>query len=206
MYKKLASAITNGDTDYIQTIIIDSLKNGEKAEELLSKTMVPTMRKVGDKYQRGEIFIPEMLMAASAMQVGLDSLEDALTKENHKKLGKVSIGTVKGDLHDIGKNLVALTLKGAGYEVEDLGIDCDISKYKEAVENGAQAVLCSALLTTTMPYMKFIVDQFEDNPNVKIVIGGAPVTNKFAKQINADGYSEDAYSAINTVEKLLSNT
>jgi len=206
MYKKLASAITNGDTDYIQTIIIDSLKNGEKAEELLSKTMVPTMRKVGDKYQRGEIFIPEMLMAASAMQVGLDSLEDALTKENHKKLGKVSIGTVKGDLHDIGKNLVAITLKGAGYEVEDLGVDCDISKYKTSVENGAQVVLCSALLTTTMAYMKIIVDQFKDNPNVKIVIGGAPVTNDFANLINADGYSEDAFSAINTVNKLLSNT
>ncbi len=115
--------------------------------------------------------------------------------------GKVAVGTVKGDLHDIGKNLVAVMLQGAGYEVIDLGINCDLAKYKSGVDNGAQILICSALLTTTMPYMREIVNAFKDD--VMIIIGGAPVTQAYADEIGADGYSADAHGAVQLVNKLL---
>lgn len=125
-----------------------------------------------------------------------------IAASGRQPLGKIAIGTVKGDLHDIGKNLVAIMLKGAGYEVIDLGVNCDISKYEEGVKQGAQIVACSSLLTTTMPYMKEVVDHFRGS-NVKVIIGGAPVTSAYAEEIGADGYSEDANGAVKLVDSLL---
>jgi 5-methyltetrahydrofolate--homocysteine methyltransferase len=162
------------------------------------------MAEVGDRFARNEFYVPEMLIAARAMQAGLNIVEPLLADTGHEPLGKVAIGTVKGDLHDIGKNLVAMMVKGAGYEVIDLGVDCDVAKYDEAVENGAQVILLSALLTTTMPYMKEIVDHFKAKGSaVKILIGGAPVTQEYADEIGADGYSSDANQAVASVEKAL---
>ncbi|HJO95105.1 MAG TPA: B12-binding domain-containing protein [Victivallales bacterium] len=204
MNEKLAEAITKGDRNSVQSIVNESLTNGEKAESILNDSMVTAMREIGEKFSRNEIYVPEMLIAARAMQSGLDILEEALVASGHKTLGKVAIGTVKGDLHDIGKNLVAIMLKGAGYEVNDLGVNCDITKYEKAVDDGAQIVLCSALLTTTMPYMKTVVDHFKDNENVKVVIGGAPVTQDYADSISADGYGSDAYNAVVAIDQMLS--
>ncbi|MCP4181046.1 MAG: cobalamin-binding protein [bacterium] len=204
MNEKLAESITKGDRNSVQTIVTESLKSGEKAEAILNESMVPAMREIGEKFSKNEIYVPEMLIAARAMQSGLDILEEALVASGHKTLGKVAIGTVKGDLHDIGKNLVAIMLKGSGYEVNDLGVNCDITKYAKAVDDGAQVVLCSALLTTTMPYMKTVVDHFKDNKNVKVVIGGAPVTQDYADSIAADGYGSDAFTAVVAIDQMLS--
>ncbi len=142
-----------------------------------------------------------MLIAARAMQAGLAIVEPLLADANHEPKGKVAVGTVKGDLHDIGKNLVVIMLKGAGYEVDDLGVNCDVEKFKTAVANGAEAVLLSALLTTTMPYMKEVVDGIASA--AKIVIGGAPVTDDYAKEIGADGYGTDANEAVKVLEQIL---
>ena len=168
------------------------------------ESMIPAMRAIGDRFSRNEVYVPEMLIAARAMQAGLDIVEPLLANTGHKPLGKVAIGTVKGDLHDIGKNLVAMMVKGAGYEVTDLGVDCDIAKYEEAVDNGVQVLMLSALLTTTMPYMKEVVSHFKAKGSpVKILIGGAPITQEYADEIGADGYSSDANEAVASVEKAL---
>ena len=129
-------------------------------------------------------------------------LEPLIAASGRKSMGKVAIGTVKGDLHDIGKNLVAIMLKGAGYDVIDLGVNCDITKYEEGVKQGATIIGCSSLLTTTMPYMKEVVAYFKDK-GVKVVIGGAPVTQAYADEIGADGYSEDANGAVKLIDSLL---
>ena len=146
--------------------------------------------------------VTEIIQAARAMQAGLVLVEPLLVKSGHKAVAKVAIGTVKGDLHDIGKNLVAMMLKGAGFEVMDLGVDCDKAKFEKAVNEGAQAICLSALLTTTMPYMKEIVDHFKGS-KVKILIGGAPVTQGYADEIGAHGYSSSAGEAVDSMLKCL---
>ena len=118
-------------------------------------------------------------------------------------MAKVCVGTVKGDLHDIGKNLVSIMLKGAGFEVEDLGVDCSVEKFQESVDNGAQAVLCSAMLTTTMPYIKTVVEHFREMPGIKVIIGGAPVTQRYANEIQADGFGGSAPDAVKIVKQSL---
>ena len=137
------------------------------------------------------------------MQAGLDLIEPLLADTGHKPRARVAIGTVKGDLHDIGKNLVAMMLKGAGFEVDDVGVDCSVEKYEEAVERGSNILCLSALLTTTMPYMKTVADHFKGRDDVKIIIGGAPVTEEYANEIGAAGYGTDANDAVNAVEKVL---
>ena len=148
-----------------------------------------------------------MLIAARAMQAGLGLLKPHLAEGDIQSAGKVAIGTIKGDLHDIGKNLVAMMLEGAGFEVIDLGTDVDPGKYLEAIRDGAQVIGMSALLTTTMNHMKDVIEAVDDigmREKVKIVIGGAPVTNDFAQQIGADGFAADASSAVRVVKELLS--
>ncbi len=172
--------------------------------DLLNETMIPAMRDIGDKFSRNEVYVPEMLIAARAMQAGLNIIEPLLAAKGHKARARVAIGTVKGDLHDIGKNLVAMMLKGAGYEVDDLGVDCPVEKYEEAVQNGASVICLSALLTTTMPYMKQVVDHFKGRDDVKILIGGAPVTKEYANEIGAQGYGSDANDAVRALEQILS--
>ena len=199
----LFEAVLKGKRKDVATIVQELVDQDTNLEEILMGSMVPAMAEIGERFSRNEAYVPEMLIAARAMQAGLDILDPLLAQAGHEPIGKVAIGTVKGDLHDIGKNLVAMMLKGAGFEVIDLGVDCDADKYREAVEeNGVQIILLSALLTTTMPYMKEIVASFADNP-VKVMIGGAPVTQEYADEIGADGYSDDANTAVKVAKQIL---
>ncbi len=201
-YEALKNAIIRGKRNDVTAIVQKAIDNKEDINAILDKGMIPAMREIGDRFSRNEAYVPELLIAARAMQSGLSLIEPLIAASGRQPLGKIAIGTVKGDLHDIGKNLVAIMLKGAGYEVIDLGVNCDISKYEEGVKQGAQIVACSSLLTTTMPYMKEVVDHFRGS-NVKVIIGGAPVTSAYAEEIGADGYSEDANGAVKLVDSLL---
>lgn len=201
--EELSNAIINGKRDDVVRIVQEQVDQQADVEDILMNSMIPAMRTIGERFSRNEVYVPQMLVSARAMQGGLDIIEPLLADTGHKPVAKVAIGTVKGDLHDIGKNLVAMMVKGAGYEVDDLGVDCDTDKFDAAVADGAQAVMLSALLTTTMPYMKEIVEHFkakEDCP--KIVIGGAPVTQKYADEIGADAYSPDASKAVDALEMI----
>jgi 5-methyltetrahydrofolate--homocysteine methyltransferase len=200
--EELFNAIMKGKRKDVAALVQAEVAAGTNVGSILMESMIPAMREIGARFSRNEVYVPEMLIAARAMQAGLDIVDPLLTKSGHEPLGKVAIGTVKGDLHDIGKNLVAMMVKGAGYEVVDLGVDCDVAKYEEAVNNGAQILMLSALLTTTMPYMKEVTSHFKaKGSKVKILIGGAPVTQEYADEIGADGYSSDANQAVTSVEK-----
>jgi len=202
--EELFNAIMKGKRKDVAALVQAEIAAGKNVSEILMESMIPAMREIGARFTRNEVYVPEMLIAARAMQAGLDIINPLLSKSGHEPLGKVAIGTVKGDLHDIGKNLVAMMVKGAGYDVMDLGVDCDAAKYEEAVNNGAQVIMLSALLTTTMPYMKEVVAHFKaKGSKVKILIGGAPVTQEYADEIGADGYSSDANQAVASVEKVL---
>jgi 5-methyltetrahydrofolate--homocysteine methyltransferase len=203
--EELYECVLKGKRADVAERVQKEIDAGTNVESILMESMVPAMAEIGDRFSRNEAYVPEMLIAARAMQAGLDLLDPLLTEAGHEPLGKVAIGTVKGDLHDIGKNLVAMMLKGAGFEVMDLGVDCDVEKYREAVDNGAQCVLLSALLTTTMPYMKEVVEGLSDR-DVKILIGGAPVTQEYANEIGAHGYSDDANKAVKTTKTALGIT
>jgi 5-methyltetrahydrofolate--homocysteine methyltransferase len=198
----LYEAVLKGKRKDVSSIVDELVAAGTNVEDILMESMIPAMAEIGDRFSRNEAYVPEMLIAARAMQAGLDILDPLLQEAGHEPIGKVAIGTVKGDLHDIGKNLVAMMLKGAGFEVMDLGVDCDVEKYKEAVESGAQCVLLSALLTTTMPYMKEVVEGLSGS-GAKILIGGAPVTQDYANEIGADGYSDDANTAVHSAKAAL---
>ncbi|MDZ4199386.1 MAG: corrinoid protein [Kiritimatiellia bacterium] len=201
--QELYEAVGKGNRKAVEQIIRERLDQGAEAFDLLMQSMIPAMRDLGDRFSRNEVYVPEMLIAARAMQTGLVLLEPLIAKTGHQPVGRVCIGTVKGDLHDIGKNLVAMMLKGAGYSVADLGVDCDAAKFDKAVQEGAQAVLLSALLTTTMPHMKDIVAHFKNRPEVKVIIGGAPVTQQYADEIGAHGYADNAGDAVRAVERAL---
>jgi 5-methyltetrahydrofolate--homocysteine methyltransferase len=200
-FEALKKAVMTGKRNDVAAIVQAAIDGKEDINQILDQGMIPAMREIGDKFSRNEVYVPELLIAARAMQAGLSLIEPLLASSGRKSLGKVAIGTVKGDLHDIGKNLVAIMLKGAGYDVIDLGVNCDTEKYKGALEQGAQILACSALLTTTMPYMKEVVNAFKGK--AKIIIGGAPVTQAFADEIGADGYSDDANGAVKLVDRLL---
>ncbi|MFH1965381.1 MAG: corrinoid protein [Acidobacteriota bacterium] len=201
--QQLFDSICGGDRTSVEEIVKTSLADDITPVDLLNHSMIPAMREMGNRFSRNDAYVPDMLIAARAMQTGLNIIEPLLVQSGYEPAGTVCIGTVKGDLHDIGKNLVAIMLKGAGFEVMDLGVNCDVAKFDEAVRKGAQAVLCSALLTTTMPYMKTVVDFFRENPGVKVLIGGAPVTKNYANEIGADGFGKDANEAVAAVEKVL---
>jgi len=198
----LFNAIVQGRSTDVKTIVEQQVSDGADVKALLLDSMIPAMREIGDRFSRNEAYVPEMLIAARAMQVGLQILKPILTSVGHKAIAKVCIGTVKGDLHDIGKNLVAMMVNGAGYEVMDVGVDCDIEQFKAAIADGAKIVMLSALLTTTMPYMKEVVQAIKDL-DTKVIVGGAPVTEEFAKSIGADGYAADANRAVGIVEAVL---
>ncbi|WP_288558764.1 corrinoid protein [uncultured Victivallis sp.] len=201
-FEALRAAVIKGKRNDVAAIVQAAIDGGEDINLILDWGMIPAMREIGDKFSRNEAYVPELLIAARAMQAGLALLEPLIAASGRKSMGKVAIGTVKGDLHDIGKNLVAIMLKGAGYDVIDLGVNCDITKYEEGVKQGATIIGCSSLLTTTMPYMKEVVAYFKDK-GVKVVIGGAPVTQAYADEIGADGYSEDANGAVKLIDSLL---
>ena len=201
-YAALRTAVIKGKRNDVAAIVQAAIDAKEDINAILDQGMIPAMREIGDKFSRNEAYVPELLIAARAMQAGLGLIEPLIAASGRKPMGKVAIGTVKGDLHDIGKNLVAIMLKGAGYDVIDLGVNCDVAKYESAVAQGAQVIACSSLLTTTMPYMKEVVSAFKGK-NVKIIIGGAPLTQDYANDIGADGYSGDANGAVKLVDTLL---
>jgi 5-methyltetrahydrofolate--homocysteine methyltransferase len=203
MNQEIFTAISKGNRKLVEELIGKAIADGVDVKELLNDTMIPAMRDVGDRFSRNEVYVPEMLIAARAMQVGLDIIAPNLAEAGHETRGRVAIGTVSGDLHDIGKNLVCMMLKGAGFEVEDLGVDCSVEKFQEAVDKGINILCLSALLTTTMPYMKAVADHFADRPDVKIVIGGAPVTKEFGEEIGAAAYGSDANDAVKAVESCM---
>lgn len=200
-FDALKNAVITGQRDAVTEIVKSAIDAGENPNELLDKAMIPAMREIGDRFSRNEVYVPELLIAARAMQSGLTLLEPLLASSGRKDLGTVAIGTVKGDLHDIGKNLVAVMLKGAGYKVIDLGVNCDIAKFEEGVAQGATIVALSALLTTTMPYMREIIEHFRGR-GIKIIVGGAPITQAFADEIGADGFSEDASGVVKLADAL----
>jgi 5-methyltetrahydrofolate--homocysteine methyltransferase len=200
-FEALKKAVMSGKRNDVAAIVQSAIDAKENIGDILDKGMIPAMREIGDRFSKNEVYVPELLIAARAMQAGLALIEPLLAATGRKSMGKIAIGTVKGDLHDIGKNLVAIMLKGAGYDVIDLGVNCDVEKYKGALEQGAQMLACSALLTTTMPYMKEIVNAFKGK--AKIIIGGAPVTQSYADEIGADGYSDDANGAVKLVDSIL---
>ncbi|WP_420642587.1 corrinoid protein [Candidatus Leptofilum sp.] len=187
----------------VQTALDTSIPAGE----ILNTCMIPAMQEVGQLFEDGEFFVPEMLIAARAMQAGLTILKPHLVASGVDPVGKVVIGTVQGDMHDIGKNLVTMMMEGAGFEVIDLGVDVSPQAFIESVnENQPQVVAMSALLTTTMPKMKVTIDAFREAgvlDSVKVLVGGAPVTAEFAESIGADGYAPDAGQAASLAKSFL---
>jgi 5-methyltetrahydrofolate--homocysteine methyltransferase len=184
-----------------------ALDAGDTAEAVLKEGLLPAMEQVGIKFKNCEIYIPEVLIAARAMHAGMAILKPILAKSGGPLAAKVIVGTVKGDLHDIGKNLVVMMLEGGGFDVVDLGIDVSADKFVEAIrQHQPQVVGMSALLTTTMREMKNILEAIQEaglRGKVKAMVGGAPVTERFAKEIGADGYAADAASAVDIVKALL---
>jgi len=201
------NAILEGDVSATKDGVQAALDAGLDAGQILAEGMIAAMKEVGRLFEEGDYFVPEMLIAARAMQAGLGLLKPHLLSSDVKSAGKVAIGTVKGDLHDIGKNLVALMLEGAGFEVIDLGVDVAPEKFVEAIAvGGANIVAFSALLTTTMPNMKITIDAIQHaglRDKVKVIIGGAPVTEEYSRQIGADGFSSDASRAVSLAQSLM---
>ncbi len=205
--KELYDAILNGDAKKAHAATEAALAAGTVPLQLISESMVPAMDEVGRLFEAEEYFVPELLLAGRAMRSALEILRPLMTASGEKLSTKVVIGTVKGDLHDIGKNIVGSMLEGSGFEVIDLGSDVSPEKFVSAVmEQKPQIVCMSALLTVTMPAMKTTIDALTTagvRTNVKVLIGGAPVTSQYAKEIGADGYSENASGAVGLVRNLL---
>ena len=190
-----------------EKIVDDALDDGVPADKILNEGFLPAMGIIGDKFSEGEVYIPDVLIAARAMQASMDKLRPLISDDTVTNRGTVVIGTVKGDLHDIGKNLVKYMLQGSGFNVVDLGNDVSPEQFAEAVRTHEPGIVAmSALLTTTMGSMKDIVDGLEEaglRESVKIMIGGAPVTEDFANRIEVDGYARDAGSAVHMAMELL---
>jgi 5-methyltetrahydrofolate--homocysteine methyltransferase len=204
---EIYTAVLEGDAKAAQAGVKSALDAGLAPESILKSGLIDAMGEVGRLFEENEYFVPEMLVAARAMQGGLALLKPLLADSGAASAGKVVVGTVKGDLHDIGKNLVAMMLEGAGFEVVDLGTDVTPDKFVKAVqEHKPNLIGMSALLTTTMPSMTGTLKALEEaglREQVKVMIGGAPVTDGFAKQIGADGYSPDASSAVRLAKSLV---
>jgi len=200
--------VIEGDAPGVAALVKQAMAENLPAEQILNQGLIAGMGEVGRLFEEGEFFVPEMLIAARAMKGGLGLLRPALAAANVKAIGKIAIGTVQGDLHDIGKNLVGMMMEGAGFEVIDLGTDVTPAKFVEAVKtHQPQLVGCSALLTTTMPKMKAVIEALKEaglRDSVKVMIGGAPVTEKYAHDIGADVYAPDASSAATRAKQALS--
>ncbi len=199
-------AISEGNVEDVKKLTQEALDSGEKAESILKDGLLPAMDQIGIKFKNNEIYIPEVLIAARAMHAGMAILKPILSESTTARSVKVVVGTVKGDLHDIGKNLVVMMLEGGGFDVVDLGIDVSPDKFVEAIKkHQPQVVGMSALLTTTMRVMKDTIEAIQEaglRKQVKAIIGGAPVTERFAKEIGADGYAPDAASAVDLARSL----
>lgn len=201
------NTVSQGKIDGVEKLVQRGLEMGESAESILRSGLIPAMDRIGLKFKNGEIYIPEVLIAARAMHAGMAVLKPILSKSNTPMAGKIVIGTVKGDLHDLGKNLVIMMLEGGGFEVVDLGVDVPPEKFLGAInEYHPQVVAMSALLTTTLKEMKNTIDALKQarlQHRVKTIVGGAPLTERFAREIGADGYASDAASAVDVVKSLV---
>lgn len=202
----LAESIINGKAKDAKELVQKALDAKVPVSEILNNGLIKGMSVVGEKFKNNEFYVPEVLIAARAMHGAMDIVKPLLASSGIDPIGIVAIGTVKGDLHDIGKNLVVMMLEGAGFEIMDLGIDVPPEKFVEAAKQGAQVIAMSALLTTTMTAMKTTIDALKEagvKDKVKTMIGGAPVTQNYADEIGADGYARDAASGADKAKELL---
>jgi len=207
IFEEMSSFLQQGRAPKVKELVAQALENGEAPEKILNEGLLSGMSVVGEKFKNNEVYVPEVLIAARAMKAGMAIIKPLLLEADIPPMGTVAIGTVKGDLHDIGKNLVGMMLEGSGFNVIDLGVDVGPEQYVDAVKNqGAQIIGMSALLTTTMTSMKEIIGAIKAaglRDQVKIMIGGAPITQEYADEIGADGYSVDAASAADLAKRLI---
>jgi 5-methyltetrahydrofolate--homocysteine methyltransferase len=205
--KPIYENVLEGQADEVERGVKAALAGGVDAGTILNEALIAAMDEVGCRFEDGDFFVPEMLISARAMQAGLALLKPHLASTDIRAAGKVAIGTVKGDLHDIGKNLVAMMLEGAGFEIIDLGVDVGPQSFVDAVQEGANLIGMSALLTTTMTNMGATIEALKAaglRDKVKVMVGGAPVTEEFAKSIGADAFAPDASSATRVARQLVS--
>ena len=204
---KVSEALQRGDAEKVAELVKQALEENLLPKDILENGLIKGMDIIGAKFKKNEVYVPEVLIAARAMHAGMSVLRPKLAETGVKNIGKVAIGTVKGDLHDIGKNLVKMMLEGAGFEVIDLGTDVSVEKFVEAVKVHQPNIIdMSALLTTTMVNMSGVIKALEATglrDKVKIIIGGAPITQNYADQIGADGYSPDAASAVDNAKSFI---
>jgi len=202
----MAEALIKGQAPQVKEMVEQAINEGVSPAEILNKGLIAGMSVIGERFKKNEVYVPEVLIAARAMHAGMDLLKPLLSQAGVASKGTVAMGTVKGDLHDIGKNLVMMMIEGAGFDVMDLGVDVVPEKYVDSIKKGAQVIGLSALLTTTMPAMKITIEAIEAaglRDKVKIIVGGAPLTQAFADEIGADGYAPDAASAADLASSLL---
>ena len=208
-YSELVQAVSDGDAPRAEALTREALEQGADPEEILAEGFIHAMDVVGQRFATGEIYVPEMLVAARATKKCLQILSPLLAAANHEPAGTVVIGTVKGDIHDVGKNIVCIMLEGAGFEVHDLGVDVTPQVFAEAAkERSPDIIAISALLTTTMPVMKDVGDALVEagvRDRVKVLVGGAPVTDAFAEAVGADAYAPDAAAASKTATRLVAS-
>ena len=206
-YEELATALISGKAPVVRELTEEALAGGEKPRDVLNKGLVAGMGVVGEKFKNNEFYVPEVLIAARAMKFGMEVLRPKLAETGVEPVARVAIGTVRGDLHDIGKNLVVMMMEGAGFEIVDLGVDVKPEQFVQTVkERDARLVCLSALLTTTMPAMKDTIEALREaglRNSVTVMVGGAPVTQNYADEIGADGYAPDAASAVDRAKELL---
>jgi 5-methyltetrahydrofolate--homocysteine methyltransferase len=207
LFSELAEKVENGQHKEVMTLVEKGIAENISVSEMLNKGLVAGMNSIGIKFRNNEVFVPEVLMAARAMKAGLAILKPVLLREKVASKGKIVLGTVKGDLHDIGKNIVCYMLQGAGFDVIDVGIDVPKETFIDAAKaEGAQIIALSSLLTTTMVYMQEVMNALHAsdlNDTVKVIVGGAPVTQAYANEIGAHGYAADASTAVDVVRGLL---
>jgi len=204
--RSLYDAVIQGEAENVEAGVRGALDAGVAADQILTEALIPAMAEVGRLFEAQEYYVPEMLVSAAAMQSGLNLLRPYLSEGAASSAGQVVLGTVKGDLHDIGKNLVGMMMEGAGFQVVDLGVDVGAEKFIQAIRDGAQIVGMSAMLTTTMPGMRTIIEAIRSaglRDQVKIIVGGAPLTSAYAEQIGADAYAPNASAAARIARELL---
>lgn len=208
--EEISAFLQKGRAKNVKTLVQQALDEGMDPKVILNEGLLAGMMEVGIKFKNEEVFVPDVLVAARAMSMGIAILEPKLIEVGNEPVGKVVIGTVKGDLHDIGKNLVNMMLKGAGFEVYDLGVDVDAKAFVDKAEEVGATIICqSALLTTTMPNMVNVINELKERglrDKYTVMVGGAPVTAKFAEEIGADYYTEDATSAAETAKQAVLKT
>jgi len=202
----IADALIKGQAPAVKELVQEAIDEGVAPGDILEQGLIAGMNVIGVRFKKNEVYVPEVLIAARAMHAGMDILKPLLAESGVQPKGVFAIGTVKGDLHDIGKNLVMMMMEGAGYRIIDLGVDVTPEKFVEAVREGADIIGLSALLTTTMPSMKLSIDALTAagvRDSVKIMVGGAPLTQQYADEIGADGYAPDAASAVDIAKELI---